>query len=89
MSQCVRAYWNRSLSEPISRLGRNGFLLAACLVAVAIQVVIPLVPALADAFRATSLDGFDWLLVGIVAFIPAVAAEAIRWRGRGQAIWVA
>ena len=26
VSQCVRAYWNRSLREPIHRLGRNGFL---------------------------------------------------------------
>ena len=56
VSQCVRAYSNRSLREPIHRLGRNGFLLGACLLAVAIQALIPYVPALAEAFHATPLD---------------------------------
>jgi Ca2+-transporting ATPase len=89
VSQCVRAYWNRSVREPIHRLGRNGFLVAACLVAVAIQVLIPYVPPLAEAFRATVLDATDWLLVAVVAFIPAVAAELARMRGRGRSVWVA
>jgi Ca2+-transporting ATPase len=89
VSQCVRAYWNRSVREPIHRLGRNGFLVTACLVAVAIQVLIPYVPPLAEAFRATVLDATDWLLVAVVAFIPAVAAELARMRGRGRSVWVA
>ncbi len=89
VSQCVRAYWNRSIREPIHRLGRNGFLLGACLVAVAIQVLIPYVPPLAEAFHATPLDPADWLLVAIVAFIPAVAAEVARSYGRGRLAWVA
>jgi len=89
VGQCVRAYSNRSVREPVHRLGRNGFLLAACLAAVAIQVAIPFVPALAVAFRATPLDLFDWLLVAVVAFVPAIAAEIARLRGRGQRIWVA
>jgi P-type Ca2+ transporter type 2C len=88
-SQCVRAYWNRSVREPIRHLGRNGFLLAACVLAVAIQAVIPYVPPLADAFRATRLDVADWLLVAAVAFAPAFVAEMARLRGRGQRIWVA
>jgi magnesium-transporting ATPase (P-type) len=75
--------------EPIHRLGRNGFLVAACLVAVAIQVLIPYVPPLAEAFRATVLDATDWLLVAVVAFIPAVAAELARMRARGRSVWVA
>jgi len=41
------------------------------------------------AFRATPLDLFDWLLVAVVAFVPAIAAEIARLRGRGQRIWVA
>jgi magnesium-transporting ATPase (P-type) len=69
-------------------LGRNGFLLAAAIGAVAIQVLIPYVPPLADAFRATPLDLADWLLVAVVAFVPAIAAEIGRMRGR-DAIWIA
>ena len=89
VSQCVRAYWNRSLREPIHRLGRNGLLLGACIFAVAVQVLIPYVPALAEAFRATPLDAFDWLLVAVVAAIPAVAAEFARMGARGRSVWVA
>jgi Ca2+-transporting ATPase len=89
VGQCVRAYWNRSVREPIHRLGRNGFLLGACVVAVAIQAAIPYVPSLSDAFRATPLDLIDWLLVAAIAFAPAFAAEIARVRGRGQRIWIA
>jgi P-type Ca2+ transporter type 2C len=89
VGQCVRAYANRSVREPIHRLGRNGFLLAACLAAVAIQVLIPYVPPLAEAFRATPLDLGDWLLVAAIAFAPALVAEMIRSRSRGQRLWVA
>ena len=89
VSQCVRAYANRSLRQPIHRLGRNGFLLGACLLAVAIQALIPYVPALAEAFHATPLDATEWLLVGLIAFAPALTAETIRWRGGGRAVWVA
>lgn len=89
VSQCVRAYWSRSLREPVHALGRNDFLLGACLVAVAIQALIPFVPPLADAFRATPLDASDWLLVAIVAFAPALAAEVARSRGKGRVVWVA
>jgi Ca2+-transporting ATPase len=89
VGQCVRAYWNRSVRESLHRLGRNGFLLGACLAAVAIQAAIPYVPPLADAFRATPLDVADWLLVAVIAFAPALTAEIARLGGRGQRIWVA
>jgi Ca2+-transporting ATPase len=89
VGQCVRAYWNRSVREPIHRLGRNGFLMGACLAAVGIQALIPYVPPLAETFRATPLDLVDWLLVAVVAFVPALAAQVARTRGRGEAIWVA
>ena len=87
--QCVRAYWNRSLREPIHRLGVNGFLLAACVGAVAIQAVIPAVPVVADAFRATPLDAADWAMVAGVAVVPALLAEGIRTAARGRIAWVA
>lgn len=89
VGQCVRAYWNRSVREPIHRLGRNGVLLAACLAVVAIQVLIPYVPVVAEAFRAVPLDPSDWAIVAIVAFIPAIVAEAIRTRAKGRVHWVA
>jgi len=85
-AQAVRAYANRSLREPLHHLGWNGFLLATCLLAITIQVAIPLVPPLADAFRATALDAFDWGLVGAVALAPAALAEALRGR---RIAWVA
>jgi Ca2+-transporting ATPase len=89
VSQCVRAYWNRSIREPIHRLGTNGFLLAACLAAVGIQALIPHVPVLADAFRATPLAAGEWAVVAVVAFLPALAAEVVRTVRRGRVEWVA
>ncbi len=89
VGQCVRAYWNRSIRVPIHRLGRNGFLLGACLAAVAIQFVIPYVPPLAEAFHASVLDPADWALVVLVAALPAAVAEAVRTVGRGRIVWIA
>jgi Ca2+-transporting ATPase len=89
VSQCVRAYGNRSIREPVHRLGTNGFLLGACLVAVGVQVLIPYVPGFADAFRATPLDAADWLIVAGVAFAPALVAEVVRTIRRGRTVWVA
>jgi Ca2+-transporting ATPase len=85
--QAVRAYGNRSLTAPVHRLGRNGFLLAAAIATVVIQAVIPAVPPLAEAFRATALDGIDWFLVAVVALGPAVLGQLVRAAGRGP--WVA
>jgi Ca2+-transporting ATPase len=89
VGQCVRAYWNRSIREPIHRLGRNGFLLGACGAAIAIQAAIPYVPPLAEAFHATILGPAEWVLVAIVAAVPAVIAEAVRTAGRGRVVWIA
>jgi P-type Ca2+ transporter type 2C len=86
-AQVVRAYANRSLTIPLHRLGRNTFLLAAGLFVLAIQVAIPLIPPLAEAFQATPLTPDDWAIVAVVALAPAVLAEVIRTRHRGQ--WVA
>ena len=87
VSQAVRAFANRSLTTPVRRLRRNGFLLVAIGAVVAIQVAIPYVGPLAAAFRATPLDGDDWLLVGAIALAPLCLAELVRSRtGR---VWVA
>jgi Ca2+-transporting ATPase len=86
IGQLVRAYANRSLAISVLRLRLNGFLAIACLVAVVIQVAIPFVPPLADAFRASPLDALEWGIVAGIAFTPAIAAEVIRRFGR---TWVA
>jgi Ca2+-transporting ATPase len=86
-SQAVRAYANRSLTTPLHRLSRNGFLFAAAILVVVIQAAMPFVPALADAFRAQFLDATEWGLVAAVALAPAVLAQLVRARS-GRA-WVA
>jgi Ca2+-transporting ATPase len=85
--QAVRAYANRSIREPITRLPANWFLLAAGIAVIAIQAIIPAVPVLADAFRATPLDGSDWLVVAIIALAPAVLAQLVR--GVTGRTWIA
>ena len=87
IAQAVRAYANRSLVLPVTTLRRNGFLLGACILTVAVQVLIPVVPPLAYAFQASPLSVEEWVLVAVIAIAPAVVAEIIRRVGRGP--WVA
>jgi Ca2+-transporting ATPase len=87
IGQSVRAYANRSLGMPVLRLPRNTFLLIACLVVVAVQVVIPYVPQLALAFHASPLSAGEWAVVALLALLPAALAEVIRAARRGD--WVA
>jgi P-type Ca2+ transporter type 2C len=77
-AQAVRAYANRSLRIPIHRLPPNWFLLAAGLLVITIQALIPHVPILAEAFRASPLDAGDWALVAVIAVAPALLAETVR-----------
>jgi Ca2+-transporting ATPase len=86
-AQAVRAYANRSLTKPLRRLSSNRLLLGACLAVIAIQAAIPLVPGLAEAFRAAPLTLPEWGLVAVVALAPALLAEVLRtWR---TLVWVA
>jgi Ca2+-transporting ATPase len=86
-AQAVRAYANRSLTKPLWHLSPNRLLLGACLAVVAIQAAIPLVPGLAEAFRATPLTLAEWGIVAVVAFAPAAIAEGVR--GSLRRPWVA
>jgi Ca2+-transporting ATPase len=88
IGQVVRAYANRSLTEPVHRLGPNWVLISACLLVIAIQIAIPFVPALADAFRARQLSAIEWLVVAAIALVPALVAEAIRTVRPGTT-WIA
>jgi Ca2+-transporting ATPase len=87
IGQGVRAYANRSLTVPVLRLSRNGFLLLACIVVVAVQVTIPFVPPLAVAFHASPLSWAEWGVIGGLALLPAAIAEGLR-AARGRE-WVA
>jgi Ca2+-transporting ATPase len=78
VGQVVRANANRSLAYPVLLRRPNRLLLLGGVVAIAIQVAIPFVPAMADAFQATPLDAADWLLVAVVALAPALVAELYR-----------
>lgn len=86
VGQAVRAYANRSLLIPVQRLPVNGFLAIAAVLVVAAQAVVPYLPPLADAFRATPLSPGEWGLVASVALAPAVAAQVARAMGRR---WIA
>jgi P-type Ca2+ transporter type 2C len=84
VGQVVRAYANRSLSLSVLRLRPNGFLVLACGVAIVVQVAIPFIPPIADAFHASPLDGVEWAIVAAIALTPAIAAEVVRRAG-----WIA
>jgi hypothetical protein len=52
--------------------------MAAGLAVIAVQAIIPQVPILAEAFRATPLDASDWAIVTVIALAPALLAEVVR-----------
>ncbi len=87
VGQVVRANANRSLAYPVLRRRPNKLLLIGAVVCIVIQIAIPFVPALADAFQATPLDAVDWLLVAAIALAPAIVAEVIR--AVSHRVWVA
>jgi Ca2+-transporting ATPase len=78
IGQAVRAYANRSLTIPVTRLPTNGFLAIAVLTVIVVQVAIPYLPPLADAFRASPLTPVEWALVTVAALLPAGVAEVNR-----------
>jgi Ca2+-transporting ATPase len=86
VAQAVRANANRSLVVPITALPANGFLLAAASLVVLVQVAVPYVRPLADAFRATPLSAGEWALVAAIALAPAAVAQVARALGRR---WIA
>jgi P-type Ca2+ transporter type 2C len=85
--QAVRAYANRSLDHPVSRLPVNRFLAVTAVAVIIIQLAIPYIPILADAFRATTIGPEELALVAGIALAPAVVAEVVR--ARGIRPWVA
>jgi Ca2+-transporting ATPase len=86
IGQVIRAYANRSLATSVLRLPVNAFMVGAALLVIGIQIAIPYVPPLADAFRASTLDLTEWGLVAAIALAPALVADVVRRSGRA---WVA
>jgi magnesium-transporting ATPase (P-type) len=87
VGQAVRAYANRSLRQSIFALRPNRFLALAVVAVVAVQLAIPALPVLAEAFHASVLSAAEWGIVALIAVAPAVVAEmARRMTGRD---WVA
>lgn len=86
VGQVVRAYANRSLESSIVKLRANWFLAATCVAVVAIQALIPFIPPMADAFRASPLQLTEWGIVALIAFFPAIVAD---WLRRIGWTWVA
>ena len=78
VGQVVRANANRSLAYPVLLRRPNPMLMVGGVVCIAIQIAIPFVPALDEAFQATPLDALDWFLVGAIALTPALIAEVYR-----------
>jgi hypothetical protein len=87
VGQVVRAYGNRSLTRPVTSLRPNFLLGAAVVIVFVIQASIPLIPPLAEAFRATPLDSAEWALVAVIALAPFILAEIVRWTTGRE--WVA
>lgn len=87
VGQVVRANANRSLAYPVLLRRPNPLLLVGGVGCVAVQVAIPYVPGVSQAFQATPLDAVDWLLVAVVALAPALFAETYRLTRRQP--WVA
>ena len=85
--QLVRAYGNRSLEHPLHMLPPNGFLALACIVGAAIQLAIPYLPPVAEAFRASPLNVLELTIVALIAVGPTVVAEVVRSARR--TVWVA
>jgi Ca2+-transporting ATPase len=85
--QVVRAYANRSLRIPVFTIAPNRVLLGGGIAVVGVQVLLPFIPVVGDAFRASALDLEEWLLVAVIALLPAVVAEVVRARRR--MVWVA
>jgi hypothetical protein len=56
----------------------NGFLLLASMATIAVQAVIPYLPAVAGAFHAVPLDPAEWLVVILLALLPATVAQLVR-----------
>jgi len=87
MGQLVRAYANRSLTHSIGSLRPNRVLAAACLGGALLHLLIPYVPPLAEAFRASPLGLAELILVIAVALVPAAFAQVVRVRR--SVAWVA
>ena len=75
---CARSIWQPFFSG----IGKNKFMFGALFIALALQLVVVLVPGLAVFFRVSVLDSSEWLtvLLGSAAILPVT--ELAKWIGR-------
>ena len=71
------------LSPPLV-LG-NRFALGAAALAVALQLLAALLPPLSRVLRVTPLSPTDWLVVGVLGLVPAVAGQTLKSLRRAPA----
>jgi P-type Ca2+ transporter type 2C len=79
--QLVHAFNCRSQRWSLFQLGigTNRMLLWAFLLSSAVQVAVLTVPAVASIFKVVPLPDEDWALMGIMALLPFVLMESIKW----------
>ena len=82
--QLVHAFNCRSDRLSLFQLGvgTNRALVWSFLLSLVVQVVVLTVPASAPVFKIASLPVEDWALIGILALLPLVIMESIKWLRR-------
>jgi Ca2+-transporting ATPase len=60
------------------RILGNRYALGAAMLAVALQLLAALLPSLSQVLRVTPLSTPDWMVVGALGLVPAVAGQAIK-----------
>jgi Ca2+-transporting ATPase len=63
----------------------NRFALGAAALAVALQLLAALLPPLCRVLRVTPLSASDWLVVGVLGLVPAVAGQTLKSLRRAPA----
>ncbi|MGH7219372.1 MAG: cation-translocating P-type ATPase, partial [Nitrospiraceae bacterium] len=84
VAQLVHVFNCRSERLSLFQLGvgTNRMLVWAFLFSLVVQVVVLTVPASAPLFKIASLPVEDWALIGILALLPFVIMESIKWLRR-------
>lgn len=79
-AELLRAHTSRSQRYTVRQLGfwTNRHVVVATLVSFAMMLAVLYVPILSAAFRTVALSGRDWIVVGGLGALPALAAEAIK-----------
>ena len=80
-SQMLRAFNQRSNTEPIwvRAEGTNPWLVASFLASALLMACILWIPGLQNAFRITTLNGAQWLIVILLSLLSILQVEVVKW----------